>query len=263
VLGGFGFALVSLKRERPVVDLKLLADRNFAVGCFLSFTLGMGLFGSTYLMPFFLAFVRNHTAFDIGKIMLVTGIVQMLTAPIAVQLERRVEARILTAAGFAIFAAGLGMSYFQTRETDYDQMFWPQVVRGASIMLCLLPPTRLALAHLTPDKVGDGSGLFNLMRNLGGAIGLALIDTVIFSRGPDYADQIMEKIRAGDAETAGLLGLGVDELPESGDPMGFMSISGDIEQLSVTWAINDAWAMLAAITAVGLVSLLLVTRKKK
>src|SRR5207253_10614499 len=61
-----------------------------------------------------------------------------------------------------------------------------------------LPPTRLALAHLAADKVGDGSGLFNLMRNLGGAIGLALIDTVVFSRGPDYADQIMDKVKNHD-----------------------------------------------------------------
>ena len=76
------------------------------------------------------------------------------------------------------------MSAFQTRETDFDEMFWPQVVRGAAIMLCLLPPTRLALGHLAPERVPDASGLFNLMRNLGGAIGLALIDTVIYGRAP-------------------------------------------------------------------------------
>ena len=263
ILAGIGFVRITLARERPVVDLRLLADRNFAAGCALSFTLGMGLFGSTYLMPFFLAFVRGHSAFEIGKIMLVTGIVQMLTAPVAVQLERRSEARILTAVGFAIFATGLAMSYHETRETDFDQMFWPQVVRGAAIMLCLLPPTRLALAHLAADKVGDGSGLFNLMRNLGGAIGLALIDTVVFSRGPDYADQIMDKVKAHDPATASLLGMSVDELPDPGDPMGFMSISGDIEQLSVTSAINDAWAMLAAITVVGLLSLLFARREKR
>jgi DHA2 family multidrug resistance protein len=263
LIAGLAFVRITLKRERPVVDLRLLADRNFAVGSFLSFTLGMGLFGSTYLMPFFLAFVRNHSAFEIGKIMLVTGIAQMLTAPIAVQLERRIEARLLAATGFAIFALGLAMSYWQTRDTDFDGMFWPQIVRGATIMLCLLPPTRLALAHLAADKVGDGSGLFNLMRNLGGAIGLALIDTVIFTRGPDYADDIMDKLKAGDTETARLLGLAPDEIPEPGDPMGFMSISGDIEQLSVTWAINDAWMMLAGITAVGLVALVFARREAR
>jgi MFS transporter, DHA2 family, multidrug resistance protein len=223
--------------------------------------LGMGLYGSTYLMPFFLAFVRNHSAFEIGSIMLVTGVAQLLAAPIAVQLERRMEGRVLTALGFAIFATGLALSAFQTRESDYNELFWPQVVRGGAIMLCLLPPTRLALAHLAPDKVGDGSGLFNLMRNLGGAIGLALIDTVIFTRGPDYADSIMEKVKADDPATLSLLGLTPEDVPE--DPIGFMSISGDIEQLSVTLAINDAWAMLAAITVAGLAALALARRERR
>ena len=135
-------------------------------------------------MPVFLAFVRGHDALEIGTIMLVTGIAQLLMAPVAVALEQRVNARLLTAAGFGLFAVGLGMSAFQTPETDFAGMFWPQVVRGLAIMFCLLPPTRLALGHLDAGRVPDASGVFNLMRNLGGAIGLALIDTVIYTRAP-------------------------------------------------------------------------------
>jgi DHA2 family multidrug resistance protein len=79
---------------------------------------------------------------------------------------------------------GLGLSGLQTPETDFAAMFWPQVIRGLAIMFCLLPPTRLALGHLAASRVPDASGLFNLMRNLGGAIGLAMIDTVIYTRSP-------------------------------------------------------------------------------
>ena len=75
----------------------------------------------------------------------------------------------------SIAAVGLGLSAFQTPQTDNDGMFWPQVIRGAAIMLCLLPPTRLALGALNASQVPDASGLFNLMRNLGGAIGLACL----------------------------------------------------------------------------------------
>ena len=116
--------------------------------------------------------------------MLVTGVTQLLTAPIAVALEQRVDARLLTALGFGLFGVGLGLSGLQTPQTDFDTMFWPQVIRGLAIMFCLLPPTRLALGHLEASRVPDASGLFNLMRNLGGAIGLAMIDTVIYTRSP-------------------------------------------------------------------------------
>lgn len=182
VVSGVGFARRSLGRRRPVVDLRTLADPTFAVGCLLSFVLGIGLFGSVYMMPVFLAYVRGHGALEIGMIMLVTGVAQLATSPVAVALERRLDARLLTACGFAVFACGLGLSAFQTPKTDFNEMFWPQIIRGAAIMFCLLPPTRLALGHLAPAAVPDASGLFNLMRNLGGAIGLALIDSVIYGR---------------------------------------------------------------------------------
>ena len=97
----------------------------------LSFVLGIGLFGSVYLMPVFLAYVRGHGAFEIGKIMLVTGVAQLVTAPVAVALERRLDGRLLTAFGFALFALGLGLSARQTIDTDFHEMFWPQVLRGA------------------------------------------------------------------------------------------------------------------------------------
>ncbi len=158
------FVRRTLRAERPIVDLSVLGDRSFAIGCALSFCLGVGLFGSVYLMPVVLAFVRGHDAFDIGTIMLVTGVAQLLTAPVAGTLDSRFDPRPLTALGFGLFALGLGLSAFETRTADFDEMFWPQVVRGIAIMFCLLPPTRLALEGLPEVLVPDGSSLFNLMR---------------------------------------------------------------------------------------------------
>ena len=93
----------------------------------------------------------------------------VIAAPFAAFLESRIGARALTAAGFALFAFGLGLSALQPRIADYNEMFWPQVVRGVAIMFCLLPPTRIALGALPQCEIADASGLFNLMRNLGGA----------------------------------------------------------------------------------------------
>ncbi len=206
------FARRTLAASHPIVDLHHFADRNFVIGSALSFVLGIGLFGSVYLMPVFLAFVRGHDAFQIGMIMLVTGIAQLLTAPVAVALEQRIDARLLSAFGFALFAAGLGWSAFQTPETDFAGMLWPQIIRGVAIMFCLLPPTRLALGNLPEDRVPDASGLFNLMRNLGGAIGLALIDTVIYIRSPVHIEAMTAALEARDMATARFVGVPLDQL---------------------------------------------------
>jgi DHA2 family multidrug resistance protein len=208
-----------------------------------------------YLIPVFLAFVRGHDALQIGSTMLVTGVAQLAIAPIAVALERRLDARLLTGVGFALFALGLGLSTFETRDTDFNEMFWPQIIRGAAIMFCLLPPTRLALGTLSETEVPDASGLFNLMRNLGGAIGIALIDTVLYGRTSIHADALRARLLAGDMTTARAIGL---------DPGLFASgLSGPltpdteaylrpmIEKAAFVWSVNDAWALLAGFALLG------------
>jgi DHA2 family multidrug resistance protein len=195
------------RAAHPVLRLVALRRRSFALGCALSFCLGVGLFGSVYLMPVFLAFVRGHDAFEIGTIMLVTGIAQLVAAPVAAILESRLGARLLTAIGFALFAVGLGLSYFEPRTADFGEMFWPQIVRGVAIMFCLLPPTRIALGDLPESEIADASGLFNLMRNLGGAIGIALVDTILYGRVAIYAESFRDRLLAGDLTAAIAIGL--------------------------------------------------------
>ena len=249
-----GFVGRTRRARHPIVDLGSFVHRSFAIGCVLSFVLGIGLFGSVYLMPVFLAFVRHHNALEIGTIMLVTGTAQLATAPIAVVLERRLGARLLTAAGFALFALGLGLSAWQTPQTDFADMFWPQVIRGFAIMFCLLPPTRLALGNLAPGRVPDASGLFNLMRNLGGAIGIALIDTVIYSRSVTHGAAITHRLLAGDIETARFIGLPL-ELFAAANPLDTGThalVQQLIETAALAEAINDAWGMIAALTIAAL-----------
>jgi DHA2 family multidrug resistance protein len=254
---GIGLAIRrTLGAEHPVVRLSALRRRSFAVGCALSFCLGVGLFGSVYLMPVFLAFVRERDAFEIGTIMLVTGVAQLITAPLGVMLESRLGARSLTAAGFALFALGLGLSAFQTRIADFDEMFWPQVVRGIAIMFCLLPPTRIALGLLPEAEVADASGLFNLMRNLGGAIGIALIDTILYGRVESYAENFRDRLLAGDATAAQAIGLStklfLDRPPGPPDEATIAFVRPMVERASLALCVNDAWAMLACVAVVGL-----------
>ncbi|TCR90909.1 DHA2 family efflux MFS transporter permease subunit [Rhizobium sp. BK376] len=246
------FVWRSRRKRHPVVDLHNFRDRNFVAGCILSFVLGIGLFGSVYLMPVFLAFIRGHNALEIGMTMLVTGIVQLITAPIAVALEKRMDARLLSAIGFALFALGLGMSTFQDPRSDYDAMFWPQVIRGAAIMFCLLPPTRLALGTLPPERIPDASGLFNLMRNLGGAIGIALIDTVIYTRSEPLGQKLWERLQSGDAGAAAFIGAPAQTvIGHTGafDADVTATLDPLVQTAASVEAINEAWLAIAILTA--------------
>ncbi|WP_207840537.1 DHA2 family efflux MFS transporter permease subunit [Bradyrhizobium quebecense] len=258
-----GMALLirrTIRAADPIARLTLFRRRSFAIGCALSFCLGTGLYGSTYLMPVFLGFVRRHDAFEIGTIMLVTGVAQLIAAPLAAILESRVGALLLTATGFALFALGLGLSAFQPRTADFGEMLWPQIVRGVAIMFCLLPPTRIALGTLPQAEVADASGLFNLMRNLGGAIGIALIDTILYGRSPIYGEDFRARLLAGDLNAAQAIGLDpmllINRPPGLPDDATVAFIRPLVERASLALSVNEAWAMLACVAIVGILLVL-------
>ena len=173
-------------------------------------------------------------------------------------LERRIDPRLLTFFGFALFAVGLLMSAHQTKDTDAAEMILPQVLRGAAIMFCLLPPTRMALGRLPNALIADASGLFNLMRNLGGAVGLALIDTTIFSRAATHAGQIADQLRALIAQ--GEYPVGSRLPPERPDDFTEEMVRPLVEKAALVHAINDAWMLIGILTAVALILVLFVRR---
>src|SRR5712672_1667407 len=250
------FVVRTLKATYPVLELSTLKTRSFAIGCALSFCLGVGLFGSVYLMPVFLAYVRRHDAFEIGTIMLVTGVSQLVAAPIAGSLESRLDPRWLSVVGFGLFTLGLGCSAFQSRVADFDEMFWPQVLRGVAIMFCLLPPTRLALGALTEAQVPDASGLFNLMRNLGGAIGIALIDTILYGRTGGHAEALRDRLISGDITAAQAIGLDLELFthrpPDLSDAAVEAYLRPMVEKAAFAISTNEAWALLACAALLGL-----------
>ena len=157
--------------------------------------------------------------------------------------------------GFGVFAAGLAMSGFETRESGYNELFWAQVVRGLALGFCIVPVTRFALGFLPVDKVSDASGLYNLSRALGGVIGIALIDTLLFSRSAEHADRITDMMTADPAAAASLLRITTDELPDPEDPTGLLGIMDTVQETAVTMAVNEAWLMMGAITGLAVILL--------
>ncbi len=248
-----------LERHSPLVDLRLLREAGFACGCFYSFVLGGGLYGSIYLLPRFLGYVRAHTALEIGEIMFVTGIAQLVCAPLAALVEKRVTARKLTAIGYALFAAGLAANGFATPATDFSGLVWPQVLRGAGVMLCILPTMAVALEGKYGAPLADASALFNLMRNLGGAIWIALIDTILEARAPSHADALIARLQAGDPEAARFVGLPLERFHNV--PLGPIDaatrefVQPLVERAAATASFNEAFLILGGFFVLSLAAL--------
>src|SRR6185437_11456815 len=168
--------------RQPIVDLSAFRDRNFWTGSMFSAIMGVGLYGLTYIYPVYLATVRDYTPLMIGETMFVTGVCMFLTAPISGRLMTLVDPRKMIAIGFAGFAYGTYLASEVTSDWDFYELLWPQVFRGVFMMLCMVPINNLALGTMPPAKMKNASGLFNLTRNLGGAIGLAIINTILDKR---------------------------------------------------------------------------------
>jgi DHA2 family multidrug resistance protein len=261
VLSGALAAYFCLSRPNPFVSLRRFSHPAFAIGCILSFVIGMGLYGSTYSLAIFLGGVRNHTPIEIGEIIMVSGAVQLLAAPIAALLETRIDGRILILFGYGMFGIGLLMNGHLTPQTDFDGLLWPQIVRGVAAMFCILPTTRLALEGWPDEEAPDASGQFNLMRNLGGAIGIALIDTILEQRTPQFAARIASHLQAGDPKTARLVGLpaeyfhGADMGPV--DPATRAYIEPLVRRVALVDSFNEAWIVIGVLFLLSLVTIFL------
>jgi DHA2 family multidrug resistance protein len=182
---------------QPIVDLTAFDDRNFWTGSLMSVAMGIGLYGLTYLYPVYLARVRGYSALMIGETMFVTGISMFIAAPIVGKLSAKVDLRAMIATGFAGFALGTWLVVDLTKDWDFHELLIPQILRGFCMMLCMVPINNLALGTLPPQRLKNASGLYNLTRNLGGAIGLAMINTLLNDRTDLHILRLRESISWG------------------------------------------------------------------
>ena len=179
---GVLFVWRSLTFERPVVDLRALGSRNFALGCLFSFVTGIGIFSTIYLTPLFLGRVRGFSALDIGLAVFSTGIFQVCAIPVYAWCAKRFDLRWLLMLGLAGFAVSMWGFTPITHDWGWHELLLPQAFRGFSQQFAVAPTVTLTLGGLAPDRLKLASGLFNLMRNLGGAIGIAGCGTILNDR---------------------------------------------------------------------------------
>lgn len=173
------FIVRSLTYKQPVVDLRALSNRNFLVGCILSFVTGIGIFSTIYLTPLFLGYVRGFSAWQTGVAVFTTGIASIAGVPFYVALGRKMDLRWLM--GFGLVSFGLSMWSFTLITNDWggDQLLIPQILRGFPQVFAVAPSVTLGLGSLPAARLKYASGLFNMMRNLGGAVGIAVSGAVL------------------------------------------------------------------------------------
>jgi DHA2 family multidrug resistance protein len=163
----------------PLVKLSALRKPTFAFASIFSFVTGVGLFSSIYLVPLFLGRVRGYDSLQIGETVFVVGVAQILGVAVSASLSQRIDLRIMIGVGLSLFAASLWLTSSMTSSWGFSELFWSQGLRGLALMLCIVPSVTMALAGFEPAELKYASGLFNLMRNLGGAVGIAVVNTMI------------------------------------------------------------------------------------
>jgi len=188
------FVVWELRRPDPIVDLRLLKHRNFAVGNLLMFMLGFILLGSTVLLPQFVQLVLGYTATDAGLVISPGGFAVMVMMPIVGNLVSRVDARWLIA--FGLVATSLGL-YAMTRfylDVDYGTVAWARVYQSAGLGFLFIPINTIAYLGLAPGKNNDASAIINMMRNLGGSFGISLATTLIARRQQYHQSMLIEHV---------------------------------------------------------------------
>ncbi|WP_028746560.1 MDR family MFS transporter [Rhizobium mesoamericanum] len=176
------FFIIELKTAHPLLNLRLLARRNFGFGIVANVLLGIALYGSAFVLPIYLSRIQGYNSEQIGMVLAWTGIPQLLLIPLVPRLMKRFDVRLLIAVGFALFAASNFMNVYTTADYASDQLFWPNVVRAVGQALVFAPLSAVATAGIEQENAGSASALFNMMRNLGGAVGIAGLQTFLTKR---------------------------------------------------------------------------------
>ena len=195
VMAGVGFIWRELSTDHPVVDFRILKDRSFAVGIVTSFALGFALYGSVFIFPVFCQNLLGFTAKQTGLIMLPSGVATILLMPfVGTMLKKGLPAQFMATGGFFLFFIFCWMLSNSTLESGTGDFFWPLIIRGIGMAFLFVPLTTLAVQGLQGKQIGQGTGLNNMMRQLGGSFGVAILTTLIHLKSGEIRNLLIGNI---------------------------------------------------------------------
>ena len=249
------FVILQFSRPNPLINLRILGNRNFGLSSIASLGMGVGLYGSIYLLPLYLAQVQGYNALQIGEVIMWMGIPQLFLIPLVPQLMKVVSPKVLCALGFCLFGAasfGSGVLNPDFAGPQFNQI---QIIRALGQPMIMVTISLIATAYIQPQDAGSASSLFNILRNLGGAIGIALLATLLDARTKVYFDYLREAVVPSNPQVAERLAQLAERLGNDNAALG--KLSEITHQQALIMAYNDAFHFVGIGLAVSMVAVLL------
>ena len=253
LVGILGWVAVSFTKPDPFVNLGLYGQRNFLVATVLSAVTGMGLYGSSFLLPLYLGQIAGYTPMQIGEVIAWVGLPQLLVMPFAAALSSKVDNRILCSFGLLLFGGSCLMNAFMDASTGYDQLMLTQVIRAIGQPFVMLTLSNFAMQGLAPKDMPSASSLFNMTRNLGGSIGIALLATALTNREHFHSARLGEAVSSYapatqgrlDALTQGFIANGMD--PATAASQALAVVDRIVRRESYVMAYNDGFLIIGMV----------------
>ena len=261
------FIWIELTVRKPLLNLRLLGRRNFGFGVVANFLLGIALYGSVFILPLYLSGVQGYNSEQIGMVLAWTGLPQLVLIPLVPRLMKRFDARLVIGVGFALFAGSNFMNIHMDGNTAADQLLWPNVVRAIGQALAFAPLSAVATAGIEAENAGSASALFNMMRNLGGAIGIAGLQTFLTKREQFHSNILSNAVSLFaeatrhriDALTGYFLAHGVTDQAEAAH-RAIVAIGLRVRQQADIMAFSDTFYLMGAALIVALIASLLLKK---
>jgi len=249
LVAGAVFVWRQLSYRNPIVELRAFANRNFSIGLLMTAISGASLFGGTFLLPQFLSRVRHYSASEVGTTMVISGLSMFATGPIAGRLVRRSDPRIPLFVGFVLAGWGMYMAHGVTTEWGFWEFAGVQACRGVGVMIAMIATQQITMSTLPPHMVKNASGLVNLARNTGGAMGLALLATSITQQTALYYSDMTSKLSQTSGEAQAMIAGLTARMAQMGvadpDSASLKAMSQMIELNATVLAFGDSFTLLA------------------
>lgn len=262
------FVILSLvKRKRtPAVNLSLFSRRNFLLGCIVNLVVGLCLYGMMYLLPLYLAQIQGYNALEIGRTLMWVGLPQLVVMPFIPKIMQWVDKRVVVAFGLGMFGLSALLMSGMSADTGHDQLILPQIIRAIGLTCTIVPLSLITTGGIESEQAASASGLFNMLRNLGGSIGIALLSALLTNREHFHSHHLGEAISAYNpltnerltAMAQNFMNQGLDAVTAQSRALGLLDLG--VRKQAYIMAYNDSFHV-ASLLLFAMIPLIFLTRK--